>query len=157
MSLSLRPVADSDLDVLFDMERDPVAVRMAAFTPADPDDRDAFDRHWARIRSNPEVLCRIITDGEAVVGSIATFVMEGDREVTYWVDRAHWGQGVATAALALLLAEDRRRPLFARAVDDNLGSLRVLRKAGFVEIGDNVDFAPGRGTEVRELILRLDA
>ena len=46
--VELRMVQHEDLDTLFDMMRDPVAVRMAAFTPPDPDDRAAFDRHQAR-------------------------------------------------------------------------------------------------------------
>jgi hypothetical protein len=41
--VALRPVDDSDLDVLFEQVRDPESVRMAAFTAADPDDRAAFD------------------------------------------------------------------------------------------------------------------
>ena len=45
MSVRLRPVEDADLDPLFAFERDPVAVRMAAFTRADPSDRPAFDAH----------------------------------------------------------------------------------------------------------------
>jgi len=46
--VTLRPVEDSDLDALFAQMRDPVGVRMAAFTPENPDDRHAFDAHMAR-------------------------------------------------------------------------------------------------------------
>jgi hypothetical protein len=35
-------------------------------------------------------------------------------------------------------------------------SLRVLEKAGFRRLGVNRDFAPGRGEEIEETILRLD-
>src|ERR1700733_12510662 len=59
-SLRLRPVQDGDLDQLFAFERDPAAVRMAAFTRADPSDRQAFDAHYRRVRANPEnTLCAI--------------------------------------------------------------------------------------------------
>ena len=40
--LALRPVEDGDLDALSEQMRDPEGVRMAAFTPEDPDDRNAF-------------------------------------------------------------------------------------------------------------------
>ena len=30
-------------------------------------------------------------------------MMEGDTELTYWIDRAAWGQGIASRALALFL------------------------------------------------------
>jgi hypothetical protein len=49
--ITLRPVADADLDALFDQMRDPESVRMAAFTPGDPDDRTAFDAHMTEVRS----------------------------------------------------------------------------------------------------------
>jgi hypothetical protein len=75
--------------------------------------------------------------------------------VTYWVDRTQWGKGIASAALQILLVETAERPLYARAASDNIGLLRVLEKAGFRRIGANRDFAPGRGEEIEETILRL--
>ncbi len=154
--VALRPIEDADLDRLFALMRDPVSVRMAAFTAADPDDRAAFDAHMARIRSRPDVTNRAVTlDGE-LVGSIASFVLDGDTEITYWIDRRVWGQSVATRAVALLLAEVPVRPLHARAVSDNAGSLRVLQKAGFTVVGKDTGYAAGRGAEVEETILRLD-
>ena len=52
--------------------------------------------------------------------------------------------------------ETAERPVYARAASDNVGSLRVLEKAGFRRVGVNRDFAPGRGEEIEETILRLD-
>ena len=54
------------------------------------------------------------------------------------------------------LAETAERPLYARAASDNVGSLRVLEKAGLGRVGVNRDFAHGRGEEIEETILRLD-
>jgi RimJ/RimL family protein N-acetyltransferase len=51
----LRPVHDSDLDALFRLMSDPESVRMA-FTPEDPDDRQRFDAHMARVMESPETL-----------------------------------------------------------------------------------------------------
>ena len=48
------------------------------------------------------------------------------------------------------------RPLYARAASDNVGSLRVLQKAGFQAIGTVYSFAPARHTEIEETILRKD-
>ena len=41
--------------------------------------------------------------------------MFGEREVSYWIDRAHWGKGIATEALKQFLALVTIRPLYARA------------------------------------------
>ena len=68
---------------------------MAAFTAEDPDDRTAFDVHMAKVRTSPEVTIRAITVDGRLVGSIGSFVIEGDTEVTYWMDRSFWGQGIA--------------------------------------------------------------
>ena len=72
------------------------------------------------------------------------------------MNRAHWGKGIATTALQILLAETAERPVYARAASDNVGSLRVLEKAGFRPVGVDRGFAPGRGEEIEETILRLD-
>ena len=154
--VALRPVEDADLDALFEQSRDPESVRMAAFTAADPDDRAAFDAHTARNRGAPTSTHRAITLDGRLVGMIAIFVVEGDAEVTYWVDRSAWGEGVASRALALLLAQVPARPVLARAARDNAGSLRVLQKAGFVVVGTDSGYAAGRGEEVAETLLRLD-
>ena len=91
-----------------------------------------------------------------MAGSIASFAIDGDTEVTYWIDRSFWGQGIASRALALLLESVHVRPLFARAASDNAGSLKVLQRAGFAITGTEISFANGRNTEIEETILRLD-
>lgn len=151
----LRPVRESDLDALFRQRSDPESVRMAAFTPEDPDDRQRFDAHMVRVMESPEITQRAITWEGELVGSIASFVVEGQTEVTYWIDRAVWGRGIASRALSLFLEVVRIRPLYARAASDNAGSLRVLEKNGFRIIDTEVSFAPARGAEIEETILQL--
>jgi RimJ/RimL family protein N-acetyltransferase len=155
MDVELRAVHDSDLPVFYRQMNDPEALRMAAFTPKDPADRDVFDEHWKRIRSGSDVLRTILADGD-VVGSAAVYGEPGEREVTYWVDRAYWGRGVATAALRGLLTEVPERPLYARAAADNEGSLRVLRKCGFRVTAQARGFANARGEEIDEVVLHLE-
>lgn len=153
--VALRPVEDSDLDALFDQMRDPESVRMAAFTAKDPDDRAAFDAHMAKIRAAPDTTVLAVTRDGRLVGSIGHFLMDGDTEITYWIDRSVWGQGVASRAVALLLDTIEVRPVYARAASDNLGSLRVLQKAGFAIIGTDNGYASARDAEIEETILRL--
>lgn len=156
MNVSLRPLEDSDLDAVFEQMKDPESVRMAAFTARDPADRDAFLAHMSRIRDDPSTLQRVIDADGAVAGTIGSFTIDDRAEVTYWVERAYWGRGIASAALEALLGMVTERPMFARAASDNAASLRVLEKAGFRRVGVDRGFAAGRGEEIEETIVRLD-
>ncbi|WP_037775019.1 GNAT family N-acetyltransferase, partial [Streptomyces pristinaespiralis] len=123
MDVVLREVEDSDLPVFFRHMSDPESNRMAAFTSEDPTDRAAFDAHWSRIRASDAVIRTVLADGE-VVGHTAVYGPPEEREVTYVIDRAHWGRGIATLALRALLEAVPARPLHARAAADNAASLR---------------------------------
>lgn len=152
----LRDLDDAELDQLFEWEQDRTAIEMAAFTRADPSDRGAFNAHYKRIRSDPCVMLRAIDDGSGLVGTIGSFTVDGDREVTYWINPARWGEGLASAALNAFLSVEATRPLRARVAVHNLGSARVLTRAGFVETGSETSFADGLGHDVVELLYRLD-
>ena len=156
MAITLRTLADSDLDALFEWESDPRAVHMAAFTRANPSDRSAFDAHYERIRNDPSCTLRAIDDDGEFVGTIGSFTMEGEREVTYWIAPARWGQGLASRALRQFLAIEPTRPLYGRVADHNAASAKVLARARFAEVGTETSFARGVGAEVVERIYRLD-
>lgn len=131
MDVILRETTLEDVPILFEHQRDPVAAVMAAFPSRD---WDAFVAHDAKLRADPAALRRtIVADGE-VVGSIGVWG-EDEREIGYWIDRAVWGKGIASAALATLLAEVKERPLTAHVAEHNVGSMRVLERNGFVETG----------------------
>lgn len=156
MNISLRPLEDRDLGAIFEQVTDPESIRMAAFTSEAQTDRRAFLDRTSRLRADTSVTHLVIEVDGAVAGTIGSFHIDDQLEVTYWVDRAHWGRGIASAALRLLLAETAERPVYARAASDNAASLRVLEKAGFRRIGVDRGFARGRGEEIEETILRLD-
>jgi RimJ/RimL family protein N-acetyltransferase len=156
MAITLRAFADSDLDPLFIWESDPRTVQMAAFTRANPSDRSAFDAHYERVRSDPSNTLLAIDDDGEFVGTVGSFMMEGEREVTYWIAPERWGQGLASRALRMFLAIESTRPLYGRAASHNAASAKVLARAGFVEVASETSFAPGVGAEVVERIYRLD-
>ncbi|HEX6788652.1 MAG TPA: GNAT family N-acetyltransferase [Gaiellaceae bacterium] len=156
MPITLRTLRDSDLDALFAWESDPRAVEMAAFTRADPSDRDAFDAHYERIRNDDSLIVRAIDDDGEFVGTVGSYTMEGKREVTYWIATERWGQGLASRALEALLEIEPTRPIYGRVADHNAASAKVLARAGFVEVGTDKGFAAGIGAEVVERIYRLD-
>ncbi|MCM2577293.1 GNAT family N-acetyltransferase [Streptomyces meridianus] len=152
----LRECEQSDLERFFAFQLDREANRMAAFTREDPADRAAFDALWRRITADGSVVTRTVTvDGE-VAGSIMTFLRDGGgTEVTYWIDPARWGRGIASQALAALLDEVETRPLHARVAKDNVRSLGVLRRNGFTVVGEDSGYAAGRGEVVEEYLMRL--
>src|SRR5262245_3241652 len=130
---------------------------MAAFVNKERQhDRAAFDTHWKRITDSTANVNKTILRGDEVAGHIACFPRDGEFEVTYWLGKKHWGNGVATQALKKLLQEITHRPIFARAAKDNIGSVRVLQKCDFKIIGEDKGFAQGRGEETEEYIFRLD-
>jgi RimJ/RimL family protein N-acetyltransferase len=126
--IQLRDVEADDLPLFFEHQRDPIAVAMVAFHSRD---RAAFDQHWAKLLADDSLLKKtVIVNGE-LAGNIGSWTAEGKREVGYWIDRAFWGRGVATEALAAFLRLEPTRPLYAGVAKHNAASIRVLEKCGF--------------------------
>jgi RimJ/RimL family protein N-acetyltransferase len=70
MRVSLRPFVDADLDAIYEQMKDPESVRMAAFTPDDPEDRHAFLVHMSRVRDDPSNVQRVIEADGTIAGTI---------------------------------------------------------------------------------------
>lgn len=158
--IRLRNVTDEDVSIFFEHQRDPVARQMAAFTAEDGDDRAHFMSHWRRILSDNSIRMKTIelTGGE-VVGSIGSYndAEFGGPEVTYWLGRDYWGQGIATLALGMFLEIQTERPFYARVAKDNRGSIRVLEKQNFRWLSEGKGFAAAKGIHVEELVMVLNA
>ena len=146
--VTLRDVAETDLPIFFEQQRDPDAVRMAVFFSRD---RNAFDAHWAKILVDPVVFVKTIEFQKNVAGNVGSFELQGQRYVGYWLGKGFWGKGIATQALMKFLREDRRR-LQARVAKSNIASIRVLEKCGFTIAGeDRLAIQPG-GEEVDDWV-----
>lgn len=158
--IRLRDVEADDLALFFEHQRDPVAVAMVAFQSRE---RAAFDQHWAKLLADDTLLKKAIVVASAVsadspaqnqlAGHIGSWTSDGKREVGYWLDRAFWGRGIATAALTAFLRLEKTRPLYASAAKHNAASLRVLQKCGFT-ISCPAD-EPSNGTDVPRVLLTL--
>ena len=143
--VTLRATRDGDLDALFTFEQDEAAVQMAAFTPPDPTDRVTFDAHWRRLLADPSVDARTVRADGAVVGSVARWYEEGTAELTYWIDPAHWGEGIGSRAVRLFLDAVHDRPVRVRVAADNARSIAIVEKLGFVQIGTVRSLSNSRG------------
>lgn len=147
--VTLREVADEDLPLFFENQREPQALAFGLRSR----DREAFDAHWAKIRSDPALVIRtVLADGE-VAGNIGAFERDGVTQVGYWYGSKWWRRGVATAALQAFLREFSTRPITAFVAAHNIGSVRVLEKCGFQLVSRR---APTPEDPVEELRFRLD-
>lgn len=153
--IQLRPTTISDLDTLFQFQLDKEGGFLAAFMPKDYTDKNAYIEKYTQLLANPTVNNQTIILNNTIVGSIAKFVMEGDTEITYWIDRKFWGKGIATDALKEFLTIEIIRPIYGRVAFDNFGSQKVLEKCGFIKVGSDKGFASARKMEIEEFIYKL--
>jgi RimJ/RimL family protein N-acetyltransferase len=154
IEIQIRDVIESDFPVFFEHQCDAASAWMAAFGRRDPNKKEHAAR-WEKSLTDASTTPKAIVEGGKVVGFVASFMREGQLEVTYWIARSHWGRGVATAALLQLLQRVTTRPIYASAAKDNVASLRVLEKCGFTVRGSGRAFASARGEEIEEIFLQL--
>lgn len=144
-----------DLNLFFEFQTDKEAIYLAAFTSKDPNDKTAYIEKMSRHLADPSINNKTILVNNEIAGSIAKFILEGDAEITYWIDRKFWGQGIGTTALKEFLKVELTRPLYARVAFDNYGSQKVLERCGFVKTGKDKGFANARQEEIEEFIYKL--
>lgn len=154
-TLRLTKTSIEDLNTLFQFQLDKEGGYLAAFMPKDPTDKAAYINKYTKLLADPTVNNQTILLNNTIVGSIAKFIMEGDTEITYWIDRKFWGQGIATAALQEFLKLEKTRPIYGRVAFDNYGSQKVLEKCGFIKTGTDKGFANARQQEIEEYIYIL--
>jgi RimJ/RimL family protein N-acetyltransferase len=152
----LRKPLESDLEIFFRNQADKEATYMAAFTSKDTGDREAYISKWKRLLQDPAVHMQTIMFGDEVAGTVVKFEREGKAEITYALGKEFWGRGITTKALQAFVLLEHTRPIFGSAAYDNIASMRVMEKSGFVRIGTDRGFANARGMEIEEVIFRLD-
>lgn len=143
--VSLRKVLDDDLLILFEQQKDPIAVDMAV-VPAR--DRPAHMAHWRKVLNDDTIISRTVLSGGEVAGHIVSWEQDGRRKVGYWLGQGFWGRGTATVALSAFLEIEQTRPLYAHVAKHNVGSLRVLEKCGFT--------ASPQAPDAQEVVLVLE-
>ena len=153
--ITLRKTEAADLDHFFVFQLDKEARHLAAFTSKDSTDRSAYLQKYEKFLSDPTINMRTIMVGDIIVGSVAKFEMDGETEITYWIDKIFWGKGITTNALKDFLTIESARPIFGRVAFDNFGSQKVLEKCGFIKVGTDKGFATARQAEIAEFIYKL--
>ena len=154
-STTLTETKIDDLNLFFEFQLDKEAIYLAAFTSKDPNDKIAYIEKYTKHLNDPTINNQTIKFNDVIVGSVAKFVMQNEAEITYWIDRKFWGQGIATTALNEFLKIEQTRPIYGRVAFDNYGSQKVLEKCGFVKFGKEKGFANARQTEIEEYVYKL--
>lgn len=143
--IALRATTRDDLPSLFRFEQDPVANELAGTKPRD---WATFSARLEEVLRDPGITARVIVADGELVGAINSLKQDGMDWIGYWISREHWGRGIATRAIGLMLGEVATRPLFARASAQNEASLRALLRNGFAEI------SRGQGPETQRHVAR---
>jgi ribosomal-protein-alanine N-acetyltransferase len=154
-NISLTTTIEDDLHWFFDFQLDEEASYLAAFTPKDHNNKSAYIDRYSKFLTDPTIKMQTIKVDGVVAGSVAKYMMNDEAEITYWIDRKFWGQGIATNALTYFLKIEQTRPIYGRAAFDNYGSQKVLQNCGFVKIGTDKGFANARQAEIEEYIYKL--
>lgn len=93
-------------------------------------------------RGDTEFAWSILDDG-TFVGVVGLHLLPGQPpELGYWLGECHWGHGFATEACHAVTEAARAagaEALRARAFLSNSCSRNVLKKLGFLEIGESTD------------------
>lgn len=163
LRVTLREVRPSDVAVLYEFECDPAWGAMALVRPRT---REAFEAIWTKIFADRAsstavgaaegiVQRAILANGE-LCGVIGTRLVEGQCSVGYGLGRPHWGKGIMSRALGLVLAEVSRRPIHATAAATNAASIRVLTRHGFVITGRRAGPETERYVACEEVCLVLE-
>jgi RimJ/RimL family protein N-acetyltransferase len=135
----LRQWFGSDAEALVPLANDPYIARYLSHVFPQPYTRADADR-WIREQGNAQTIAQfaIEVDGE-LAGGFGFLLGKGERIGTaslgYWLGKRFWGRGVMSEAVqvATQWAFDtlRVRRVWANVMEPNIGSSRVLEKAGF--------------------------
>lgn len=142
--LRLRDVEDKDIQGLFDIHSDPLALKYWAGVPITTMDQaqEILDDIRKINRENSFQWAITLSGQDDLIGTFTLFHIDKKNrraEVGYILNRKHWRKGYMQEALnrAMTFAfeELKLHRLEADVDPNNLGSLGMLKKAGFQEEG----------------------
>lgn len=125
----------SDFDAVHAFASDPRVCEFTTWGPNTDEDTRAFIAEATTPTTNGYLLAAML--GDDVIGSAAVWTTSRDDragELGYTIRRDCWGRGIATEVATLLLRLGFQRlgleRIAATCAPDNVGSVRVLEKAG---------------------------
>ena len=157
----LRQWFGSDAEALVPLANDPYIARYLSHVFPQPYTRADADR-WIREQNSSETAGQFAIEvGTELAGGIGFIIGSGERVGTaslgYWLGRRFWGKGVMSEAVQVAtqwaFETLRVRRVWANVMGPNIGSMRVLEKAGYQLEGKmNLAICDRRGIIHDELI-----
>jgi RimJ/RimL family protein N-acetyltransferase len=151
----LREVHESDIAIFFEQQLDPVSNWQVAFTHEDPTDEEAHNIHFEKVLSDKSIEMRTIVVDDEVAGYLTRYMIDGEPQIGFVLGRQFWGKGVATQSLLEFLEIVSERPLYGRTAFDNVASMKVLQKLGFIRTSEGEYFSHARGKDIVEVLWTL--
>ena len=140
MNFSLRPWSENDLDNLVKYANNLKIAKNLTNKFPHPYTRESGEMFIKMATgSNPPTVLAIDSNGEAI-GAIGlhpqTDIMCKNAELGYWLAEPYWGKGIMTKAVKQMVEYGFKNlditRIYARPYGTNIGSQKVLEKAGFV-------------------------
>ncbi|MBB3946362.1 RimJ/RimL family protein N-acetyltransferase [Rhizobium skierniewicense] len=160
--LVLRPQSLSDAGSIAKSLSDFRVTRMLASVPAPYYKQDALE--WLILRTagnSPDWHFAITCGDDTLIGVVSIERLRDAWRLGYWLDRAHWGKGYMTEAVAGVIEcffqHMPNEVLYSGMFADNAASLRVQNKLGFQIIGCHEIYAVARASMVTHLDTALTA
>lgn len=140
--VSIRPLRLSDAAHLYENVKDKEIVTWTVSIPH-PYPRDGAVKFIRKaqynIRNNRSYAFGIVlNETGTVIGVVSLMAFDWENknaEIGYWLAKKHWGEGLMTEAVRLVLKFGFRNlklhRVYARLFEANIGSARILEKCGF--------------------------
>ena len=132
LEIALRPWREEDAPRLAELVNDKrVLANLAATMPFPYTERNAAE-FITRTQQPGSLQFAVTVNGEPA-GNIGATERESEFELGYWIGQAYWNRGVATGAVALILAKIRptAKRIKAHVFAFNPASAKVLYNNGF--------------------------
>ena len=141
-SISIRPLRFSDAPDLYENVKDKEIVTWTVSIPH-PYPKDGalkfIRKAGYNIRKRKSYTFGIVLkETGTVIGVVELMTFDWknkNAEIGYWLGKKHWGEGLMTEAVRLILnfgfGNLRLHRIYARLFEENTGSARVLEKCGF--------------------------
>lgn len=154
--LVLRPLRADDGARIFDLTAHWDILRYLSSPPwpYEPHHAQAFVA--TRTQPDPQVITSVITHDGALVGVIDAVIKPASEQqrargyaIGYWLAQPYWGQGfmseAARAFIAHVFEVTGEDTIYSGALSENIASLRIQEKLGFVRDSETALFGPAHG------------